>query len=79
LNEITDDRFNFFGLEVELWRIKASPIAPKFNFVSKPNDWTRTISGAANRLDNEDLSETRILQRDYWAGLRMFSWTGRAL
>ena len=29
LNEITDDRFNFFGLEVELWRIGTSPVAPE--------------------------------------------------
>jgi hypothetical protein len=29
LNEITDERFNFFGLEIELWRIDGSPIAPK--------------------------------------------------
>src|SRR5262245_40043571 len=38
LNKITDDRFRFFGLEVELWRIGDSPAAPKFNVVSKPND-----------------------------------------
>ena len=31
LNEITDNRFNFFGLEIELWRIGNSPVAPKFN------------------------------------------------
>jgi hypothetical protein len=34
----TDARFTFFGLEVELWRIGASPVAPKFNVVSQPND-----------------------------------------
>jgi hypothetical protein len=27
LNEITDERFQFFGVEVELWRIGNSPIA----------------------------------------------------
>ena len=31
LNDITDDSFNFFGLEVELWRIGESAPAPKFN------------------------------------------------
>ena len=31
LNEITDQRVNFFGLEIELWRIGGSPLAPKFN------------------------------------------------
>src|SRR4029079_16711090 len=28
LNEITDERISFFGLEIELWRIGESPIAP---------------------------------------------------
>ena len=39
LNQITDERFTFFGLEIELWRIGDSPIAPKFNLISKPNNW----------------------------------------
>lgn len=38
LNDITDDTFNFFGLEVELWKIGDSSPAPKFNVVSQPND-----------------------------------------
>ena len=29
LNDITDENFRFFGLEVELWRIGESPAAPK--------------------------------------------------
>src|SRR5947209_15269178 len=41
LNERTEESINFFGLEVELWRIGDSAIAPKFNVVSKPNEWTR--------------------------------------
>lgn len=70
LNAITDDRFNFFGLEVELWKIADSPIAPKFNVVCKPNDWSRTVSEAASRIEEGDLSETKLLQREYWAALR---------
>jgi hypothetical protein len=31
LNEITSEQFSFFGLEIELWRIAGSPVAPKFN------------------------------------------------
>ncbi len=69
LNDITDDRFNFFGLEVELWRIGDSPIAPKFNVASKPNDWSRTVSSAAGKLQEGELSETKILQREYWTAL----------
>ena len=44
LNEITDEEIRFFGIEVELWRIGDSPPAPKFNIVSKPNDWTKSAS-----------------------------------
>ncbi|MYH62235.1 MAG: DUF4268 domain-containing protein, partial [Caldilineaceae bacterium SB0675_bin_29] len=39
LNEITNDNIQFFGLEVELWRIGDSPLAPKFYLVSKPAGW----------------------------------------
>ena len=69
LNKITDDRFRFFGLEVELWRIGDSPAAPKFNIVSKPNDWSHSVAQAARAIDETELSEMRILQRDYWTAL----------
>lgn len=69
LNKITDESFRFFGLEVELWRIGDSPAAPKFNIVSKPNDWSRSVAQAARTIDDSELSETRLIQRDYWAAL----------
>src|SRR5262245_9217077 len=61
LNEITDDRFNFFGLEVELWRIGVSAPAPKFNIVSKPNDWTKQVSRGVSAISGE-LTPARQLQ-----------------
>ncbi len=64
LNEFTADAINFFGLEVELWRIGSSSIAPKFNIVSSPNDWTKII------VPPEELTETKALQQQYWAALR---------
>jgi hypothetical protein len=69
LNKVTDESFQFFGLEVELWRIGDSPVAPKFNIVSKPNDWSRSVAVAARAIDDSELSETRIMQRSYWAAL----------
>src|SRR5262249_46601310 len=69
LNKITDESFRFFGLEVELWRIGESPAAPKFNIVSKPNEWSHSVAQAARAIDDAELSETRIKQRDYWAAL----------
>ena len=66
LNKITDERFRFFGLEVELWRIGESPAAPKFNVVSKPNDWSRSVVRAARAIDEAALTPTRQLQLAYW-------------
>lgn len=70
LNEHTDDKVNFFGLEVELWRIDDSPIAPKFNIVSQPNDWSRTIQQAAAAAGG--VSEHKQLQLRFWTAFRDF-------
>ncbi len=67
LNEITDEKFRFFGLEVELWRIGDSPAAPKFNVISKPNDWSRSVSAAARRIESEALTETKAAQLEFWS------------
>jgi hypothetical protein len=69
LNRITNEKFRFFGLEVELWRIGSSTPAPKFNVVSKPNDWSQSVAQAARAIDDAELSGTRIVQRAYWAAL----------
>jgi len=69
LNKITDDSFRFFGLEVELWRIGQSPAAPKFNIISKPNDWSRSVAHAARAIEETELSDTRMLQQEYWVDL----------
>lgn len=68
-NKITDERFRFFGLEVELWRIGSSPAAPKFNVVSKPNEWSQSVAQAARSIDDAELSDTRVMQREYWTAL----------
>ncbi len=47
LNEITSSSIAFFGLEMELWRIDDSAIAPKFNLVSKPNMFSKRVSRAS--------------------------------
>lgn len=69
LNKITDESFRFFGLEVELWRIGDSRAAPKFSFISKPNNWSRSVAQAARAIDDAELSGTRVVQRRYWTEL----------
>jgi len=72
LNDITDETFNFFGLEVELWRIGDSMAAPKFNVVSKPNDWTRSVADAAKGIAEAAMSATKQLQLDFWTGFAKY-------
>jgi hypothetical protein len=69
LNEHTDDNINLFGLEIELWRIGDSPIAPKFNIISQPNDWSRTIQQAAA---SGTISEHKQLQLRFWTAFKQY-------
>ena len=68
LNERTDEKINFFGLEVELWRIGDSPIAPKFNIISQPNEWSRTVQQAAAGAGG--ISAHKQLQLKFWTAFR---------
>lgn len=67
LNERTDDKINFFGLEIELWRIGDSPVAPKFNVISQPNDWSRTVQQAAT---GGEVSAHKQFQLRFWTAFR---------
>jgi len=71
LNTITDEDFRFFALEVELWRIGDSPAAPKFNIISKPNEWSKTVGAATRRIEIEALTETKQLQLAFWQALHI--------
>ncbi|MGD0237533.1 MAG: DUF4268 domain-containing protein [Syntrophorhabdales bacterium] len=71
LNEITGDDFNFFGIEIELWKIGDSLTAPKFNIVSKPNDWSKTLK-QSRTVSPADLTETKRLQLEYWTAFRQY-------
>ncbi len=67
LNRITDSTFNFFGIEIELFKIGESDAAPLFNLVSKPNDWAKAVRKTAS---SQNLTETKLLQQEYWQALK---------
>ncbi len=62
LNEHTTQDIKFFGLEIQLWRIGNSAYAPKFNVISRPNSYSRTI---ITRRDASDQETT--FRYGYWA------------
>jgi hypothetical protein len=69
LNQITGSTFRFFGVEIELWRIGSSPPAPRFNIVSKPNDFTQSVGAAARVIQADASSPLRLKQMQYWQQL----------
>lgn len=64
LNEHTEERINFFAIKMELWQIGNSPYAPKFQIISKPNDWAKAVKASSAK---SDLTDTKILQLDFWS------------
>lgn len=64
LNQHTTDELDFFAVEIELWRIGDSPLAPSFNVVVKPNDWAKT--GQQNARAAATMTPTRQRQLRFW-------------
>lgn len=67
LNENTTEALSFFAVEVELWRIGDSPLAPKFEVVVKPNDWVK--SGREQARAATSTSAIKQLQQKFWMAL----------
>ena len=67
LNENTTDDLNFFAVEVELWKIGDSPLAPKFEIVVKPNEWAK--AGREQARVAAATTPTKQLQQKFWLAL----------
>lgn len=66
LNRITAAEFNFFGVQIELYRIADSALAPRFNVLAKPNDWSKAVlTRAGGKATSSSLHQE---WQDYWAG-----------
>lgn len=75
LNQNTTGDLNFFAVEVELWRIAESPMAPSFNVVVKPNDWSKAERESARVAATA--TPTNQLQQQFWAALVQYLETHR--
>lgn len=70
LNEHTDDDISFFAVEIELWKIGNSELAPKFSIIEKPNEWAKVIK---NTITTKETTETELKRLDFWTGLKEFA------
>jgi hypothetical protein len=64
LNLISDDQYGFFGVEVRAVRIGNSDVAPLFNVVAKPNEWTKPERVAAVKQDA--LTDWHLQNIEFW-------------
>ena len=67
LNENTTEELSFFAVEVELWKIGDSPLAPKFEVVVKPNYWVKFGREQARAATSS--STIKELQMRFWLAL----------
>lgn len=70
LNEHTDEGTEFYLVRIELWQIGNSPYAPKFEIVSKPNDWTKAVRSST---DASELTDTKVKQLEFWTEFKEYA------
>jgi len=63
------EEISFFLVQIELWKIGNSSPAPKFNIVSQPNNWAKTLKKAASQ-EKGNPSELKLLQQRFWGDLK---------
>lgn len=61
----------FFLVQIELWQIGQSEPAPKFNIISEPNNWAKTLKKASTS-EKGNPSELKLLQQRFWQSLKEY-------
>lgn len=69
LNENTFDNINIFLVKVELWKIGNSLVAPKFQIVCEPNNWTKLL----REKSYDDISGVKLENLNFWRGFVDYS------
>lgn len=70
LNEHTDESIEFYLLRIELWQIEESAFAPKFEIISKPNEWAKAVKES---VGSGELTETKLKQLAFWNALKEYA------
>jgi hypothetical protein len=69
LNRVTDESIKFYGIEIEIYKIADSLPAISYNILVKPDNLAFKAGKSASP---QKLSETDLLQLEYWHGLKNF-------
>lgn len=66
-NRNMPESISFFLVQIEVYKIGDSDPAPKFNIVCEPNNWGKTVKQSSA---GDDVSDLKLLQKEFWEGLR---------
>ncbi len=67
LNNSLGEKTSFFLVQVELWQIGKSPVAPKFNVISQPNNWANIVKVPS------EISELKLMQQEFWENFKEYT------
>ena len=72
LNRITDKDFNFFGIEIQLIKIGGdNNVAPIFNIIAKPNDWSKEVRSSSHG-NHEQYTSGQEAKLEFWSAYYEF-------
>lgn len=72
LNRITDNDFNFFGIEIQLLKIgETGAVAPRFNVIAKPNDWSRDVRNSTKNA-SDNYTDGQNAKLNFWTAFREY-------
>lgn len=67
LNRITDNDFNFFGIEIQLISIgNHKAVAPMFNVIAKPNGWSKDVRKSSQSTSDRS-AERKMAKLEFWS------------
>lgn len=70
-NRHMPEQISFFLVQLELWQIGNSDPAPKFNIISQPNNWAKTIKNASTQ-EKGNPSELKLLQQRFYESFKEY-------
>lgn len=68
LNQHTDEEIGFFLVEIQLWKIDDSRVAPMFHVIESPNEWAKAVK-------NGGLTDTKQTYVEYWEAFKKYAFS----
>ena len=55
-----------------MWKIGDSPLAPKFNIISKPNNWAKALKKSSSSTSLNNPTDLKMLQLEFWTNFNEY-------